>query len=336
MELHCLPTETPTTTTSSCSTPPRHYCPALAQRGGRRERRGLCPAGSKPPDPSLAGRTPAGAVVPTLGWGAGGGPGLHPDYHGLGVNTAERGREREEGGEEERQGSADISWEENQSALSVYDNLVAVTPVQDTSLEAVDMETSATPAIGFPDVQVSALLDDGAVSEASSSWSSCEILLAGSSASNRPNQDQDQDQDLDQDLDLDQDPVAPVHPSPPVTLGMPPPLPLADPSASALRSLLTSLHQQIGRQREDYEARIHSLEQRNEALLGEVQGLKANLFQQQSWYRAVQSRIDECERARGAAEQRNRELQREMEQFLDTFGELNHEAKKTESIVRGF
>ena len=46
--------------------------------------------------------------------------------------------------------------------------------------------------------------------------------------------------------------------------------------------------------------------------------------------------MEECERARGAAELRNGELQREMEQFLDTFGELNHEAKKTESIVRGF
>lgn len=37
---------------------------------------------------------------------------------------------------------------------------------------------------------------------------------------------------------------------------VPPPVPLADPSASALRSLLTSLQQQIVRQREEYEARI--------------------------------------------------------------------------------
>lgn len=36
----------------------------------------------------------------------------------------------------------------------------------------------------------------------------------------------------------------------------PPPVPLADPSASALRSLLTNLQQQIGRQREEYEDRI--------------------------------------------------------------------------------
>lgn len=37
---------------------------------------------------------------------------------------------------------------------------------------------------------------------------------------------------------------------------VPPPVPLADPSASALRSLLTSLQQQIVKQREEYEARI--------------------------------------------------------------------------------
>lgn len=37
---------------------------------------------------------------------------------------------------------------------------------------------------------------------------------------------------------------------------VPPPVPLADPSASALRSLLTSFQQQILKQRDEYEARI--------------------------------------------------------------------------------
>lgn len=37
---------------------------------------------------------------------------------------------------------------------------------------------------------------------------------------------------------------------------VPPPIPLADPSASALRSLLTSLQQQIVKQREEYETQI--------------------------------------------------------------------------------
>ncbi|XP_068442232.1 rho GTPase-activating protein 22-like isoform X2 [Clinocottus analis] len=117
---------------------------------------------------------------------------------------------------------------------------------------------------------------------------------------------------------------------------VPPPVPLADPSASALRSLLTSLQQQIVRQREEYESRILSLEQRNEELQLEVVRLKTNLTQQRHWYQAVQAKISESERTRAAAELRNATLQKEMEQFFDTFGELNNEAKKTECIVKSF
>ncbi|CAK6956524.1 uncharacterized protein LOC128362718 [Scomber scombrus] len=117
---------------------------------------------------------------------------------------------------------------------------------------------------------------------------------------------------------------------------VPPPVPLADPSASALRSLLTSLQQQIMRQREEYEARIISLEQRNEELHVEVARLKTNLAQQRHWYQAVQAKIAESERARTDAEIRNSALQKDMDQFFDTFGELNSEAKKTEYIVKSF
>lgn len=117
---------------------------------------------------------------------------------------------------------------------------------------------------------------------------------------------------------------------------VPPPVPQADPSASALRSLLTSLQQQIVRQREEYEARIISLEQRNEELQVEVVRLKTNLVQQRHWYQAIQAKIVEAERARADAELRNSTLQKDMEGFFDTFGELNNEAKKTEYIVKSF
>lgn len=50
----------------------------------------------------------------------------------------------------------------------------------------------------------------------------------------------------------------------------------------------------------------------------------------------IQTKIVESESARAAAELRNATLQREMEQFFDTFGELNNEAKKTECIVKSF
>lgn len=78
------------------------------------------------------------------------------------------------------------------------------------------------------------------------------------------------------------------------------------------------------------------LEQRNEALEAEVLGLRANLEQQRRWYRAVEMRLCEVERARADADRRNAELQSQMEQFFDAFGELTNEAKKTERIVQGF
>lgn len=81
---------------------------------------------------------------------------------------------------------------------------------------------------------------------------------------------------------------------------------------------------------------ITSLEHRNEELQEEVVRLKTNLAQQRHWYQVVQAKIVESERARAAAELRNATLQKEMEQFLDTFGELNNEAKKTECIVKSF
>lgn len=79
-----------------------------------------------------------------------------------------------------------------------------------------------------------------------------------------------------------------------------------------------------------------SLEKRNEELQVEVVRLKTNLAQQRHWYQVVQAKIVESERTRASAELRNGTLQREMEQFFDTFGELNNEAKKTECIVKSF
>lgn len=64
--------------------------------------------------------------------------------------------------------------------------------------------------------------------------------------------------------------------------------------------------------------------------------MKTNLAQQRHWYQIVQAKIVESEKARVAADERNATLQKEMEQFFDTFGELNNEAKKTEYIVKSF
>ncbi|KAM4621862.1 uncharacterized protein ACJ7VT_006159 [Polymixia lowei] len=408
MELRYQPSETPTTS-SSRSTDPLYdnCCPPHREKHRERgwESRALCPAVTGLPAPCspLSGLAPAVADVPTLGGGRG--PGAWPDHSycswggGLGRQgwEAELGSRinREEGGgreleeeEEERvhqnQSPTLSQSEEHESALSVYDNLHdAITP--DNLLDVVAMETGFQEPLqqqtGQARVaeQIQVLMESGE----SSSWSSCEIILAGSRASTGPDRDQDLDLEKDpkQEPELDSGPcpfdqedpvlhlplpaashhqphlvaslphssqtqlqaqlppaVADQHPEelPPQGPRVPPPLPLADPSASALRSVLTGLQQQIVRQREEYEAQILSLEQRNEELQGEVVGLRANLAQQRRWYQVVQAKILESERARTDAELRNAALQREMEQFFDTFGELNNEAKKTERIVRSF
>ncbi|XP_051276265.1 uncharacterized protein si:ch211-247j9.1 [Dicentrarchus labrax] len=407
MELHCLPTETPTTA-SSCSTDPLYdNCPPFAQRGRARvkemESRVVCPAVTRLPGPCspLPGLAPA--KIPTLVSG-GRGTGAWPDHSycswrgGLGragweaeldpgVNRTIGGeRGGEQGGTRGVENRAHLNQspnpsqsEEHRSALSLYDNLPeAVTP--DSLQEVFDMETSFQEHLqeqmyrAWAPEQLQGLMDDEGASEDKSPWSSCEIILAESGSSNQ-GQNPDQDKKSEQEPELDSGfkqgdkmlhlklPVSPPQQhlaasSPPLSQTechvlwppaeahhpqqpswsprVPPPVPLADPSASALRSLLTSIQQQIVRQREEYEARIISLEQRNEELQVEVVRLKANLVQQRHWYQVVQAKIVESERARTAAELRNATLQKEMEQFFDTFGELNNEAKKTECIVKSF
>ncbi|KAI3351818.1 hypothetical protein L3Q82_020648 [Scortum barcoo] len=404
MELHCLPTETPTTA-SSCSTDPLYdNCPPFAQRGRAREKemesRVVCPAVTRLPGPCspLSGQAPAVAEVPTL-VGGGRGTGAWPDHSycswrgGLGrqgwetgldpgINRAGGGeRGAEQGsiwGVEDRahlnQSPNPSQGEKHTSALSLYDNLPdAATP--DSLQEVFDMETCFKGYLqeqlyqAWAPEQIQGLMDGDGVSEGKSAWSSCEIILPETGSiyqDQNPEQDEKTEQEPEPDsgscgfkqgdtmLHLQLPPPSPSqrsktecqvlwppaaaqHPEQPSwSPRVPPPVPLADPSASALRSLLTSLQQQIVRQREEYEARIISLEQRNEELQVEVVRLKTNLAQQRHWYKVVQAKITESERARAAADLRNATLQREMEQFFDTFGELNNEAKKTECIVKSF
>nr|XP_020478226.1 uncharacterized protein LOC109973174 [Monopterus albus] len=260
--------------------------------------------------------------------------------------------------------------DEHTSALSLYDNLPnAVTP--DNLQDFFDLETSFQEHLQeqmyqawAPD-QTQGVMEGEGASDGKSPWPSCEIIFAESGSSKQvQSPDQDKKHEQEPEMDSGASPMlhlqflsSPQHltasspqssqalcPSfkaqhseqPSCALRVPPPVPLADPSASALRSLLTSLQQQIVKQRKEYEERIISLEQRNEELQLKVVQLKTNLAQQQQWYEVVQAKIVESERSRAAAELRNAMLQREMEQFFDTFGELNDEAKKTELIVKSF
>ncbi|KAM9375994.1 uncharacterized protein KZ484_008476 [Pholidichthys leucotaenia] len=400
MELHCLPTGTPTTA-SSCSTDPLYdNCPPFAQRERAREKemesRVACPGVTGLPGP----RSPPPGLVPAVAEvqrvvGGGRGPGIWPDHSycswrgdlGRAVWEAELhpGMSRARGGGEElgcswgvedrahvNQSPSPSQSEEHRSALSLYDNIPdAVT--SDSPQEDFEMETSLQEHLQEPLQQAGASRQTQGLMEGEekSPWSSCEIIPPKGCSSNQdqnPNQAHQQEPEPDSGSCgfLQREPMLrPKLPQEPLTEScpqmqrsqcqttwspadaqhlqlplwpprVPPPVPLADPSASALRSLLTSLQHQITKQREEYEARIISLEQRNEELQVEVVRLKTNLAQQRHWYQVVQAKIVESETARAAAELRNATLQREMEQFFDTFGELNNEAKKTEHIVKSF
>lgn len=241
-----------------------------------------------------------------------------------------------------RENQSPSQSEQHQSVLSLYDNIpasaAAATP---DSLSFQEAPRGSPERTVWPPEPIRTSMDaDEGLTDDQSTWSSCEIILTECS-SGRELQGAGQDQ---QEPELDSGAygfnqggsLSPSPQQPPWSPRVPPPVPLADPSASALRSLLTSLQQQIVRQREEYEARIVSLEQRNEELQVEVVRLKTNLVQQRHWYQAVQAKIVESEKAWAAAELRNATLQREMEQLFDTFGELNNEAKKTECIVKSF
>ncbi|KAK5623962.1 hypothetical protein CRENBAI_023731 [Crenichthys baileyi] len=262
--------------------------------------------------------------------------------------------------------------EEHRSALSLYDNLTD-SGIPDSFEEIFNMEMNRQEHFdehtytSWAPEHTQGLMQDDCLSKEKNVWPACEILLTeGCSGKQDQNPDQDKKQEPELDLGsciqeelmlsppkqrLTESSPQPCHTKcqdlwpfaetqhlkeAPLSLRVPPPVPLADPSASALRSILTGLQQQIIKQKEEYEERIISLEQRNEELQVEVDRLKTNLSQQRHWYQVVQAKIVESERARAAAELHNATLQREMDQFFDTFGELNNEVKKTEYIVKSF
>ncbi|KAL8212034.1 UNVERIFIED_CONTAM: hypothetical protein K2H54_035263 [Gekko kuhli] len=107
-------------------------------------------------------------------------------------------------------------------------------------------------------------------------------------------------------------------------------------SQSSLQCHFASLKQQMARQKAEYEAKITSLEQRNKELQSEIKDLHSKLGQQRKWYRLVEIKMRNAERAREDAERRNTTLQREMEQFFDTFGELTNELKAPERNAQSF
>ncbi|NXI00612.1 RHG24 protein, partial [Pachycephala philippinensis] len=99
---------------------------------------------------------------------------------------------------------------------------------------------------------------------------------------------------------------------------------------SALHSLVSSLKQEMAKQKLEYETRIKSLEQRNLTLETEMMALHDELDQERKKFTMVEIKMRNAERAKEDAEKRNDMLQKEMEQFFSTFGELTVESRRPE------
>ncbi|NWT53207.1 RHG24 protein, partial [Erythrocercus mccallii] len=99
---------------------------------------------------------------------------------------------------------------------------------------------------------------------------------------------------------------------------------------SALHSLVSSLKQEMAKQKLEYETRIKSLEQKNLTLETEMMALHEELDQERKKFTMVEIKMRNAERAKEDAEKRNDMLQKEMEQFFSTFGELTVESRRPE------
>lgn len=159
--------------------------------------------------------------------------------------------------------------EQHRSALSLYDNIPAIAAAAATADYLSCPEASRVPteytAWPLELIRTSMEVEEG-LTDDQSTWSSCEIILTECSSRRELEEAEQHDSDEQEpELDYGFNQGASPSPSPQQRPSpgdvhwaprVPPPVPLADPSASALRSVLTSLQQQIVRQREEYEARI--------------------------------------------------------------------------------
>lgn len=75
---------------------------------------------------------------------------------------------------------------------------------------------------------------------------------------------------------------------------------------------------------------LSSLEQRNLTLETEMMSLHDELDQERKKFTMIEIKMRNAERAKEDAEKRNDMLQKEMEQFFSTFGELTVEPRRTE------
>ncbi|XP_061858779.1 rho GTPase-activating protein 24-like [Colius striatus] len=86
---------------------------------------------------------------------------------------------------------------------------------------------------------------------------------------------------------------------------------------------LAHLRMLMAMQKAEYESKIASLEQQHRELQSKIKDMHWKLGQQRKWYGLVEMKMRNAERAKEDAERRNEMLQKEMEEFFETFGEIN-------------
>ncbi|XP_049646616.1 rho GTPase-activating protein 22 isoform X2 [Suncus etruscus] len=101
--------------------------------------------------------------------------------------------------------------------------------------------------------------------------------------------------------------------------------------SEALHSLVTELRAELGRQRTEYQMSVKRLQEGSAELRKHMCQLEEELDQERKRYSMLEIKLRNAERAREDAERRNQLLQKEMEEFFSTLGNLTVDAKGVKS-----
>ncbi|XP_041943349.1 LOW QUALITY PROTEIN: rho GTPase-activating protein 22 [Alosa sapidissima] len=93
-------------------------------------------------------------------------------------------------------------------------------------------------------------------------------------------------------------------------------------NSQSLGNLVVDLKEELRRQKTAYEARIQKLEDSSAALCSQMERLEQEMEQERKRQRMLEIKLRNSERARQDAENRNRLLEQEMEEFFSTLGDL--------------
>ncbi|XP_030059026.1 rho GTPase-activating protein 22 isoform X1 [Microcaecilia unicolor] len=99
----------------------------------------------------------------------------------------------------------------------------------------------------------------------------------------------------------------------------------------ALQSLVTELKTELKKQRTEYESKIKRLEDTSAELRLKVHRLEDVMDQERKKYIMLEIKLRNSERAREDAEKRNQLLQKEMEEFFSTLGNLSFGTRGTKA-----